>query len=369
MSSMFSKLKKLYDLIDGFVLVMLTAIGIALLAPEFGSSRGPLHLGIVTSLGVALVFFLHGAALSREKLVSGAKHWRLHVFVQTFTYVVFPVVGLLLMLSLRNTLPADLLLGVFYLCALPSTVSSSVAMTSMARGNVSGAIFNATISGLIGMAVTPLLMGLVISASGASMPLGKALTGVALQLLLPFALGQLLRPLIGSWLAKKKHITNKIDRGVIVLIVYSSFCDATAEGLWHHYQWQTIAAVMGLAAVLLFVVLGTTTFVARVWGSVSKTRSPPCSAARRRAWPTASRCKHPVRRPSGAGAAGAAADGLSPVAAHRVLGDCRAVCESRCAGGGSGCGAGLRSKARMKKRGKHPPFLLSAPRPVTPTDS
>ncbi|WP_354687386.1 bile acid:sodium symporter family protein [Cupriavidus necator] len=266
MSRLFAKLKKLYDLIDGFVLVMLTAIAIALAAPELGTGHGPLRLGVITSVGVALVFFLHGAALSRDKLVAGAKHWRLHVFVQTFTYVVFPIVGALLMLALRNQLPADLLLGVFFLCALPSTVSSSVAMTSMARGNVPGAIFNATISGLIGMLVTPLLMGLVISASGASMPLGKALTGVALQLLLPFALGQLLRPLIGSWLAKKKHITNKIDRGVIVLIVYSSFCDATAEGLWHHYQWQTIGAVMLIAAILLFVVLGITTFTARRLG-------------------------------------------------------------------------------------------------------
>ncbi|MGT2494977.1 bile acid:sodium symporter [Cupriavidus basilensis] len=105
--------------------------------------------------------------------------------------------------------PPNCCWAMFYLCALPSTVSSSVAMTSMARGNVPGAIFNATISGLIGMAVTPLLMGLVISASGASMPLGKALTGVALQLLLPFALGQPARPLIGSWLAKKKQITSE----------------------------------------------------------------------------------------------------------------------------------------------------------------
>ncbi|MFJ4291198.1 bile acid:sodium symporter family protein [Cupriavidus sp. NPDC089707] len=265
---LFAKLRKFYDLIDGFVLIMLSAIAIALAAPQIGTGDGPLQLGMVTSLGVALVFFLHGAALSRDKLVAGAKHWRLHVFVQAFTYVVFPVVGALLMLLLRNTLPPDLLLGVFFLCALPSAVSSSVAMTSMARGNVSGAIFNATISGLIGMLVTPLLMGLVISAisSGASMPLGKALTGVALQLLLPFALGQLLRPLIGNWLAKKKQITNKIDRGVIVLIVYSSFCDATAEGLWHQYQWQTIGAVMLIAAVLLFVVLGITTLTARRLG-------------------------------------------------------------------------------------------------------
>ncbi|MEN7526885.1 MULTISPECIES: bile acid:sodium symporter family protein [unclassified Cupriavidus] len=266
MSAILAPFKKIYDLIDGFVLIMLCAIGVALLAPEIGAGDGPLQLGTVTSLGVALVFFLHGAALSRDKLVSGAKHWRLHVFVQSFTYIVFPIVGVLLMLSLRNQLPPELLLGVFYLCALPSTVSSSVAMTSMARGNVPGAIFNATISGLIGMALTPLLMGLVISASGASMPLGRALMGVALQLLLPFALGQAARPLIGKWLATKKQITTKIDRGVIVLIVYSSFCDATAAGLWHQYSWQTIGAVMGIAAVMLFVILGTTTFVARRLG-------------------------------------------------------------------------------------------------------
>lgn len=266
MSFLLNPFKKLYDLIDGFVLIMLAAIALALAAPEVGTGDGPLHLGLVTSLGVALVFFLHGAALSRDKLVAGARHWRLHTFVQAFTYVVFPLIGAVLMFALRAQLPADLLLGVFFLCALPSTVSSSVAMTSMARGNVPGAIFNATISGLIGMALTPLLMGLVISASGASMPLGKALTGVALQLLLPFALGQLARPVIGAWLGRHKAITSKIDRGVIVLIVYSSFCDATSEGLWHQYSWQTIAAVMALAAVLLFAILATTTFVARRLG-------------------------------------------------------------------------------------------------------
>ncbi|UXC36756.1 bile acid:sodium symporter family protein [Cupriavidus gilardii] len=266
MSFLLNPFKKLYDLIDGFVLIMLAAIAVALAAPELGTGDGPLHLGLVTSLGVALVFFLHGAALSRDKLVAGAKHWRLHTFVQVFTYVVFPLIGAALMFALHDQLPADLLLGVFFLCALPSTVSSSVAMTSMARGNVPGAIFNATISGLIGMALTPLLMGLVISASGASMPLGKALTGVALQLLLPFALGQLARPVIGAWLGRHKAITSKIDRGVIVLIVYSSFCDATAEGLWHQYSWQTIASVMALAAVLLFAIPATTTFVARRLG-------------------------------------------------------------------------------------------------------
>jgi sodium/bile acid cotransporter 7 len=256
-------LKRWYGYIDGFVLIMLGAVALAVAAPELGTGNGPLHLGQVTKLGVSLVFFLHGAGLTPAKLVEGARNWRLHVFVQSYTFLLFPVIGVLLMVAFQSVLPPELLLGLFYLCALPSTVSSSVAMTSMARGNVSGAVFNATISGLIGMAATPLLVGLVAHASGAGIPLGKALTDVALQLLLPFALGQLARPLIGAWLVRNKAIVNKIDRLVIVLIVYQSFCEATAADLWTQYGATTIAIVAVLAGALLFVVLCCTNWTAR----------------------------------------------------------------------------------------------------------
>lgn len=120
--------------IDGFIRAMLVMVLLALLFPSLGASAGPLHLDIVTVLGVSLVFFLHGAALSREKIVEGARNWRLHLFVQSCTFVLFPLIGAAILVACKPFIPAELLLGVFYLCALPSTVSSSVAMTAMKPG-------------------------------------------------------------------------------------------------------------------------------------------------------------------------------------------------------------------------------------------
>lgn len=191
-------LSPLLSQIDGFIRAMLVMVALALFFPALGASDGPLRLDIVTIVGVSLVFFLHGAALSREKIVEGARNWRLHLFVQSCTFILFPLIGAVILFACKPFIPAELLLGVFYLCALPSTVSSSVAMTAMAKGNVPAAIFNATISGLIGMIATPLLMSFVIQASGADLSVGKALLGVAEQLLLPFVLGQLLRPVLGA---------------------------------------------------------------------------------------------------------------------------------------------------------------------------
>lgn len=249
--------------IDGFIQAMLVMVALALLFPSLGASDGPLRLDIVTVLGVSLIFFLHGAALSREKIVEGARNWRLHLFVQACTFILFPLIGAVILVVCRPFIPAQLLLGVFYLCALPSTVSSSVAMTAIARGNVPAAIFNATISGLIGMMVTPLLMGFVIRASGAELSVGKAMLGVAEQLLLPFVLGQLLRPAIGGLMTKYKSIINKVDRAVILLIVFNSFADSTHAGVWSKYPWETIVAVAAMSGALLFVVLGATTWLSR----------------------------------------------------------------------------------------------------------
>lgn len=251
---------------DSFLLAMLSAVVLALLFPAIGASSGPLHLEKITQAGVSVVFFLHGAALSRQSLHAGVKNWRLHVFVQACTYLLFPLIGVALVLLGRPVFPPELLLGLFYLCALSSTLSSSVAMTAMAHGNVAGAIFNATLSSLLGMVLTPFLVSLMASTSGHGLPWQDAVLSIALQLMLPFGLGQLMRPLVGGWLGRHKRLVHVVDRGVIVLIVYSSFCDSTQAGLWSHYHWQTLAATVLLTGVLLLLVLWLTTLASRALG-------------------------------------------------------------------------------------------------------
>lgn len=252
--------------VDGFVLAMLAAVVLALIAPGIGAHDGPLHLGLVTTIGIGAVFFLHGCGLSPQALRAGAANWRLHLVVHGSTFVLFPAIGALLFFGTRGLLAPEVRLGLFYLCALSSTISSSVAMTALGRGNVAGAIFDATLSGLIGMVLTPLLVGLVAATATGHLPLGPAILDVARTLLLPFALGQLARPWLGGWIAAHKSWTTKADRGVILLIVYAAFCESTAAGLWSRYQPAILLLIAAIILALLATVLIATTLVSRALG-------------------------------------------------------------------------------------------------------
>jgi sodium/bile acid cotransporter 7 len=247
----------------GYMLSLVAAAILGLLFPEPGSKGGVLRLDHVTQLGVMLVFFLHGANLAPKNLRQGVANWRLHLFVQGATYALFPLLGAAIFFGGRGWLPTDLLLGLFYLCALPSTITSSVAMTALARGNIAGAIFNATLSGLIGMLITPALMSLVVSTTGQSLPLLPAVLGVMQMLLLPFIAGQLLRPLLIDWLARGRSIVTLLDRGVIVLIVHASFCESSKANVWSSYPLLSMVLLFLITAVLLALVLYLTTRAAR----------------------------------------------------------------------------------------------------------
>jgi solute carrier family 10 (sodium/bile acid cotransporter), member 7 len=251
---------------DWFLLGMAVTTFLAWWAPGPGAAGGWLHPALLTKAGVALIFFLHGLALSFVALRSGALNWRLHVVVQACTFVLFPLVGLLLNAALSGHVAPELNLGIFYLCALPSTVSSSVAMTAAARGNVAGAVFNATLSSLIGVALTPLWVAFVLKSSGSAQPLGPVIVDLVRWLVLPLALGQALRPWLGRWASRHKAGINVVDRVTILLLVYTSFCDSFREGVWSgHGVGQIVALVLG-CGVLFTIVMLTIGGVVRVLG-------------------------------------------------------------------------------------------------------
>ena len=252
--------------VDGFLLAIIGAVLLALVAPGLGLPEGPLHLGVVTRAGIALVFFLHGANLSPAALRAGASNWRVHLAVQATTYVVFPALGFALFFGLAPWLGVEARLGIFFLCALSSTISSSVAMTSLAGGNVAAAVFDASLSGILGMVITPALMAVVAAVEGRGIALLPAIRDVMEVLLLPFAAGQVLRGVVAPLLAARKPLVQSLDRGVIVLIVYSAFCESTASGLWHSQSPLVIAAIGLIAAALLALVLTLTTLGARALG-------------------------------------------------------------------------------------------------------
>ncbi|MBB4660087.1 bile acid:sodium symporter family protein [Parvularcula dongshanensis] len=237
---------------DPFVLLLLAAVVLALLLPSPGAkTSGPLDLHRLTQIGIGLIFFLHGAAFPTAVIVENAKRWRIHALIQGTTFLLFPAIGFLLYLATRGLLSDTLRLGFFFLAALPSTISSAVALTGVARGNVPIAVFNASLSGLIGLVLTPLLLRLVQVSGGGGPSLGSAVADIARVLLLPFVAGQVARPLIGGFITRHKKRIALVDRGVILLIVYTAFASSTAAGLWSTIGIGELAATVLLVALLL----------------------------------------------------------------------------------------------------------------------
>ena len=246
-------LDRLKSAFDPYILALLSTVALASVLPARG--MGATVLDHAADAAIVLLFFLHGAKLSREAIVAGAGHWRLHLATMGTTFALFPVLGL--GLAAIPGLPALVASGMLFLTLLPSTVQSSIAFTSIARGNVAAAVCSASFSNLAGIFITPLLASLLMGGSGASMSL-ESIEKIVLQLLLPFALGHGLRPVIGKFVSKHKAMIGYVDRGSILLVVYTAFSAAVVEGLWSHLPLWELGLIAGLSIVLLAVVLAAT---------------------------------------------------------------------------------------------------------------
>jgi len=239
--------------IDTFTLLLLGAIVLASVLPATGDIGEA--LATAGTIAVALLFFFHGAALSREQIIAGATHWRLHILITAMTFVFFPLVVLPIngLSDLAPSwMPKDLGLGFLYLGVLPSAVSSSIAYTALARGNVPAAICSAAASNVFGMMLTPFLLLLLVSTSGASdFSIAEALKDIMLQLLLPFAVGHALRPWLGGFLGRNEGLMARYDKCVIWLIVYSAFSHSVESGLWQNLPAKAIILTIVLCVALL----------------------------------------------------------------------------------------------------------------------
>ncbi|CAM3290297.1 bile acid:sodium symporter family protein [Tsukamurella hominis] len=250
--------------IDGFILAIFAAVGLAAVFPAEGRAV-PVVDGAVT-VAIAVLFFLYGARIHPMEALAGLKHWRLHVVILGFTFVVFPIIGVLLRFAPEVLLRPELYAGVLFLTLLPSTVQSSIAFTSIAGGNVPGAIVSASVSNLLGVFITPLLVLALMATTGEVQFHSSSIIDLCLQLLLPFLLGQLLRPWVGEFVAKHAAALKYVDRGSIVLVVYSAFSAGMREHIWSQVSWVGVVQLIVLSVVLVVLMLWLTRTTAEKLG-------------------------------------------------------------------------------------------------------
>ena len=250
---------------DNFTLALLTTVALASVLPAAGGVAR--FFEGLTVAAVGLLFFLHGAKLSRQAIVAGLSHWRLHLVVVASTFVLFPLLGWALRPVLQPLVTPDLYLGVLFLCALPATVQSAIAFTAMARGNMPAAICSASASTLLGIVITPLLTGLLLSRTAAAQHDALESIGrIMLQLFVPFMAGHLLRPWIGGLTQRHAPVLKFVDQGAILLVVYTAFSAAVVEGLWRQMPLPALAGLLVVCAVILALALCFTTWLSRRLG-------------------------------------------------------------------------------------------------------
>jgi sodium/bile acid cotransporter 7 len=248
--------------LDPFVVALLATAAAASALPVTAAAQDALWW--ISRAGVALLFFGYGVRLRTAEVVASLAHWRLHAAILTTTYVVFPLLGL----AGAVVLDGGLRTGVLLLAVVPSTMQSSVAFTSIARGNVAGAVVGAAASNLVGVVLTPLLVGLLIGAEADLT--GTALGKIALLLLAPFALGQLLRPALAGWADRHERPLRVYDRATILVIVFLAFSEGRSQHVWNGLGFGELAQLAGVLVALLAAVMAWTTFLSRFFAAADR---------------------------------------------------------------------------------------------------
>ncbi|OYX60413.1 MAG: hypothetical protein B7Y89_16340 [Novosphingobium sp. 32-60-15] len=251
--------------IDHFTLLLIGTVVAATLLPAQGIALVAFDYAADTA--IVLLFFLHGAKLSRDAIWAGITNWRLHLLVLAFTYVLFPVLGLAAEQVAGLIVDPALAVGLLFLTLLPSTVQSSIAFTAIARGNVAAAVCSASLSNLLGIVLTPLLVTLLIHAGGAGSVNGLgSVQKIATQLLLPFVAGHVLRPVIGAWIDKHKRLLQPVDRGSILLVVYAAFSAAVVNGVWQRVGPFDLGVLFVASVAILGVIIALNGMASRLAG-------------------------------------------------------------------------------------------------------
>jgi sodium/bile acid cotransporter 7 len=248
---------------DWFIAGLILMILLAWIIPGLGMNSRPLHLGLVIDIGVVLIFFFYGLGVDPEELRRGMSNWGMHLAIQLTTFLLFPLLVLPFYPLFKGTSYELFWMGMFFLAALPSTVSSSVVMVSIAGGNIPGAIFNASISGILGIVMTPFWMGLFLTASAEGFDFSDVMVQLITQIIFPVVAGLLLHRFFAGWVNRHLKKLATFDKIIILLIVYESFSHSFLAGLFSSVSWPELAGLFAVVIALFFIVLYFTGILAK----------------------------------------------------------------------------------------------------------
>jgi solute carrier family 10 (sodium/bile acid cotransporter), member 7 len=194
--------------------------------------------------GIFLAFLITGLTLETSAVRDQLRRFTAPLVAMISSFVLIPALAWL-MGSL--TLSEEFLIGVCIIATAPVTVASGTVMTYLGRGNVPLSIFICVLGNALGVFTIPVSLNLLLRfGAQIELPVLKMLGGLALTILLPTILGQLIRPFVKEKIAPYRKAFSIFQQCLVLLIIFN----AMASSATHILQ-----AGLAVVAVLAFTIV------------------------------------------------------------------------------------------------------------------
>lgn len=239
---------------QGFTLGLIAMVALAAWIPNYGTTGGALKAEVTTKIAIALIFLLQGFTLNSRKLLSSVTNIRLHVFCQSWIFLLSPLLMISIVFVFGAWIPQEVRAGLLFLSVLPTTILSSIVFTTASEGDSGAALFSATLSNLIGVVATPLwCLALFSSANSAFPPVGSLIAKIAFYILLPVCVGQALRQIKALQPLTANRVLKRLNNVLILFIIYAAFCDSFANDVWSGFGLSALISASIVSTLFLLV--------------------------------------------------------------------------------------------------------------------
>jgi sodium/bile acid cotransporter 7 len=245
-----------------FTLYLFAAIGLAILFPDPAATGGSLRSEWTVKIVIWLIFILQGISLPTSELVRGYRPKRLHAFVISWNFIIFPLIVVLLLQLFGHWIAPQLHIGFLALSILPTTIAMSVSSTASAGGDVPNAIFATLFSNFLAILWVPMVAVVYLSLDeDIAISLWPVFCDLGILIVLPLVLGQILRIIFTAAAKLAAPRARILTNFFIVFIIHVAFANNVKAGVFSDSGVLLVVSALVSSIILLI----TMTFL--VWWS------------------------------------------------------------------------------------------------------
>ena len=216
------------------------------------------------SVMIFLIFLSSGLIVEANQIHAGVRDIRATLAALAVIFCIAPLVAVGLA---RDFLETGVMLGLFLVAAMPTTLSSGVVMTGQAGGNIAHALFVTILSNCVAIVSIPLVLPLMLGPLSTNTPIaidqGAIFIKLILLVLLPLGIGLIAKRFGLTIENRLKKRLGMFNQSIILLVVFMSLAGARDVLI---ERGDTALTIVPLVTVFHLILLAAAVGLCRLFG-------------------------------------------------------------------------------------------------------